>query len=379
MKRTILRLGLLTSVCVAANGAHGDPIEFSNYGVLSMIDQPLPGQILWKGDYSDGPWNWMPHVSAPLPGWNANAVEDAAFQFTSELSIDEDLMATASFVITTTVVAREEENVVGTMVLSEVAGQGLLDLDASHALVDHETGMIFLRSGSPLDEGRAISEVTLADATGIFEGIEQVGPWQGFYSGYYIKPIWPETDLQQNIFEAPFIGGVFQTAMTGRYAMALPGDVNQDGMVDIADIDLLTAEVIKGEDNTAFDLNDDGLVDQQDRRYLVEDIGNTYFGDSNFDGAFNSADLIHVFQQHQYEDGITLNSTWSTGDWSGDGEFDSGDLILSFKSGGYERGARRTTPAVPEPSTGALLGLGLLVLLRLPRKLRRATNKRSNS
>ena len=147
-----------------------------NYGVVSMIDQePAAGQISWSADYDDGPWEWFSHTTSPLPGWDVNASADVEMQFTSQLDIDDDLMATGSFVFTTTVAARTEGEVTGTLIMSEVADEGLVDLNASHAITDHETGMILLRSGSPLDEGRAISEITVLDATGIFAGIEQVG------------------------------------------------------------------------------------------------------------------------------------------------------------------------------------------------------------
>ena len=46
----------------------------------------------------------------------------------------------------------------------------------------------------------------------------QWGPWKGYYSGYYVIPLLAEMDLQQNIFEAPFVGGFFETAVTGLYA-----------------------------------------------------------------------------------------------------------------------------------------------------------------
>ncbi len=203
---------------IATPAALGVERPFANYGVLSIIDQPQPGQISWSGDYSDQAWEWSPSEAAPLPGWDMNAMQFADMQFTSGLSIDEDFMATASFVTTTTVTARENGVVAGTLVLSEVAEQGLLDLNASRATVDNETGTILLRSGSLLDGGRPITDVTLIEATGIFSGIEQVGPWEGYYSGYYVKPLWAELDLQQNILEAPFVGGFFETALIGWYA-----------------------------------------------------------------------------------------------------------------------------------------------------------------
>jgi hypothetical protein len=59
-------------------------------------------------------------------------------------------------------------------------------------------------------------------------------------------------------------------------------------------------------------------------------------GDSNGDGAFNSADLVYVLQSGKYEDGIPRNATFAEGDWNGDEEFDSADLVRAFHRGHYE-------------------------------------------
>ncbi len=65
-------------------------------------------------------------------------------------------------------------------------------------------------------------------------------------------------------------------------------------------------------------------------------------GDANGDGAFDSADLLSVFQAGEYEDSIEQNSDWVEGDWNADGDFDSHDLILALQAGYYES-QRRTT------------------------------------
>ena len=70
------------------------------------------------------------------------------------------------------------------------------------------------------------------------------------------------------------------------------GDFSTDGSLDVADLDRLTRKVREGTDKIAFDLNEDGLVNAEDRRVWIEDLKNTYFGDSNLDGEFSSADLV---------------------------------------------------------------------------------------
>jgi hypothetical protein len=92
-------------------------------------------------------------------------------------------------------------------------------------------------------------------------------------------------------------------------------------------------------------------------------------GDANIDGAFNSGDLVHVFQVGEYEDNIAGNSTWSDGDWTSDHEFDSSDLVAAFQAGQYEP-AGAASSSVPEP-TGwvlALIGMTLVATRRRTRK-----------
>ncbi|MCA9215162.1 MAG: PEP-CTERM sorting domain-containing protein [Planctomycetales bacterium] len=95
----------------------------------------------------------------------------------------------------------------------------------------------------------------------------------------------------------------------------------------------------------------------------------TWFGDSNLDGVFNTSDLVTVFQEGQYEDGIDGNSSWTTGDWNGDGEFDTGDLVLAFQDGGFEVGPRQSVASVPEPSSTVGLFTAFVFASLLGRRL----------
>ena len=105
------------------------------------------------------------------------------------------------------------------------------------------------------------------------------------------------------------------------------GDFNANGMRDPNDVDLLAAAA---PDDLAFDLNNDNVVNEEDRRVWVEDLTNTYFGDSTFDGEFSSADFVKVFSAAKYETGNP--STWEEGDWNGDGVFSSTDFVIAFSA-----------------------------------------------
>jgi uncharacterized membrane protein len=136
------------------------------------------------------------------------------------------------------------------------------------------------------------------------------------------------------------------------------GDFDIDGAFDVDDIDILAAVLRDGTQYARYDLNNDQIIDTEDYRVLVEKLANTYFGDSNFDGEFNSADIVAVFIAGQYEDDVALNSNWSQGAWNGEGEFDSSDFVLAFQGDGFERGPRAAN-AVPEPSSMVLACLAL--------------------
>jgi hypothetical protein len=135
----------------------------------------------------------------------------------------------------------------------------------------------------------------------------------------------------------------------------VPGDVNGDGTADAADIDAVAGAVGSGSTDPKYDLDNNASVTDADRVFLVENLLNTYIGDSNLDGVFTSGDLVAVFTVGEYEDGTADNSGWAEGDWNGDMDFDSSDFVAAFTAGGYELGPRAAVAAVPEP--GSLLAL----------------------
>jgi hypothetical protein len=126
----------------------------------------------------------------------------------------------------------------------------------------------------------------------------------------------------------------------------VPGDFNGNGILDAADIDQLSEQVREATNDPLYDLNADALVNDLDRQVWVHDLKQTWFGDADLNGAFDSTDLVQVLAFGEYEDGVELSSTWLTGDWDGDAEFTSGDLVVALADGGYEAGAM----AVPEPA-----------------------------
>jgi hypothetical protein len=146
-----------------------------------------------------------------------------------------------------------------------------------------------------------------------------------------------------------------------------PGDFDSDGDLDVEDLDALTLATFATTPEHRFDLDLDSRVDQRDRELWIMDLKQTYIGDANLDGQFNTGDLVQVLQRGEYEDRLEGNSLWSDGDWSGDLEFDTSDLVYALQAGGYEQGPRAGMASVPEPQWRWLPSAGIFAIWLLRR------------
>jgi hypothetical protein len=79
------------------------------------------------------------------------------------------------------------------------------------------------------------------------------------------------------------------------------GDLDANDNLDGDDVDILASK-ISGRSvratwlpTAAFDLNRNGGIDSDDQRVWVNDIKQTWFGDTNLDGEFSSSDLVYAF------------------------------------------------------------------------------------
>ena len=116
-----------------------------------------------------------------------------------------------------------------------------------------------------------------------------------------------------------------------------PCDFDGSGSLDIADVEILTAAIAGGDMDAKFDVNSDGSVNAADQKFFVEDASkmNSYLGDGNLDGEFNTNDLVGFFQAGKFETGNP--ATFAQGDHNADGLFNTNDLVSMFQSGGFEK------------------------------------------
>ena len=141
----------------------------------------------------------------------------------------------------------------------------------------------------------------------------------------------------------------------------LLGDFNENGELDVDDVNQLNSAIADGQNAEDFDLNDDLVVNGDDLTIWVNDLKETWFGDADLNGEFSTSDFVDAFQKGKYEK--DEDATWDEGDWNGDRRFSSSDLVRAFQDGGFERGPRVAQP-VPEPTGVIVIFLGVLLIVR---------------
>ena len=169
---------------------------------------------------------------------------------------------------------------------------------------------------------------------------------------------------------------ITEVSATGTVVGSAPitGDYNNNGQLDAGDLDLQAEAIAGGLHPPAYDLTGDDLVTFADREFWVNELKNTWIGDANLSGEFNSGDMVQVFARGKYEKPEL--ASWEEGDFDGDTKFGSGDMVAAFVAGGYEKGAKPGGPnpavsAVPEPSSVLLLLFGGSILIRAATHRRR--------
>lgn len=137
-------------------------------------------------------------------------------------------------------------------------------------------------------------------------------------------------------------------------------DVNGDGLLNSFDIDYLSELVRGGLDRPIYDLDNNGLLDQEDRRFWVEEAFGTSFGDASLDGTVGFDDFLELSQNFGSYGG------WSDGDFDGNGQILFADFLALSQNFGA---ARNATIAVPEPigPLAVCIALGAIAAFRRKR------------
>jgi hypothetical protein len=179
------------------------------------------------------------------------------------------------------------------------------------------------------------------------------------------------------VFQADFADGSSGIYSASLYPTRVPGDVNNDGKVDAADLSV----VLKNQGHTGGrslgDLTGDGQIDIQDYQLLEQDFGRTGFapllGDANGDGVVDGADMKVLLSHAGKFGGI------AQGDFDGDGRIDFSDFqVLEQNYGRASVGLYQPFGAtsaagnevlaggvVPEPGMlGAIAAIGIGALVR---------------
>jgi hypothetical protein len=134
-------------------------------------------------------------------------------------------------------------------------------------------------------------------------------------------------------------------------AVSLQGDFDNNGALDVADINQLNERIRAADHDVAFDLNSDNLVDDADRTVWVQDLKMTFFGDADLDRDVDFPDFVSLADHYGQEGG------WGEGDFDGSSLVGFPDFTLLANSYGMTASAA----AVPEPSTCALLAAAACV------------------
>jgi hypothetical protein len=182
------------------------------------------------------------------------------------------------------------------------------------------------------------------------------------FDGAGLCPELPGFEATNATLGTPFTGEMFIAATTELSLGELPGDFDMNARINADDLMLLCS--VLGTPDLAFDVTDDGLVNEDDvyewitNLVPIGDNWGTISGDINLDGAVDAGDLAIMGANF----GQPTPTCWVAGDINLDGWVDAGDLALFGGNFGT------IVHPVPEPASAAMLLCGVVVAIRRRRR-----------
>ncbi len=132
----------------------------------------------------------------------------------------------------------------------------------------------------------------------------------------------------------------------GVISTSLEGDFDLDGDLDLDDLEALHAVARAGNNNVAYDVTDDGIVNASDVTKWVEELKGTLLGDANLDGSVDGSDF-NRWNDHRF----TFSTGWYDGDFNANGSVDTSDFNIwsghRFQSAAPQAATRVTTARIP--------------------------------
>jgi hypothetical protein len=156
-------------------------------------------------------------------------------------------------------------------------------------------------------------------------------------------------------------------ALSQGYTMDFfPGDFNNDGVVNLADVDMLYAALGSASPpaNPRLDLIRDHAINAVDARALICNIIGTSLADTNLDHVVDIMDLGAMANKYGHA------GAFEDGDADANGIVNIMDLGILANDYGKQFGSAVGSSSLPEPASAILLGAGAALLPAMRRRAR---------
>ena len=157
---------------------------------------------------------------------------------------------------------------------------------------------------------------------------------------------------------------ILSATISGKVAVL--GDFNDNNILEVEDLDLLTLALGEMSADALFDVNLNGTFDEADRIHWIESLSGSLLGDTDLNGSVDFLDFLAL------ANGFGMSDTgWTGGDFDGSGSTDFLDFLTLANNFGK---SATVATAIPEPTSRVLMLAGFAAICstrRLRRKIHR--------